>query len=348
MIRYMKFINIPVSQVSSLIGLNRYASPSETLLDLWKKVDIQRIRNIQDFYESKIESLENSITELMSEKARLQKTISSVQEKLSKSPNNVTLKRTLSELEEELSIVEFGLTTNITTIELSQNVKRTRTARDIETDLVSKNKNVVNQERSIEENLSKVSETVSKIVDPEEQRITKAALTSAVNKSHGTRTETSAIELYCREFNTHITQPKENILYNILKNSEVTINLIGRIDGICEMSDSFSFIEVKNRTNRLFKMIPEYEEVQVLLYKMMYNHHLNKKCISAELVECYKGKINAMKCEDLDNSRTNFILHRVLKVVMFIEEILTNDTKATDFLKLSKDQRDGLMLSLFN
>lgn len=348
----MKFINIPVSQVSSLIGFNRYASPSETLLDLWKKVDGERINEIQKFYDSKVESLQEEVTTLLAEKERLQKTISNVQEKLRKTPSssaaNVTLKRALSELEEELSIVEYGLTTNVTTMELARNVKRTRTARDIEKDLVSKNKNVVNQERSIEENLSKVSETVSKIVDPEEQRMTKAALTSAVNKSHGTRTETSAIELYCREFKTHIIQPKDNIIYNLLKNSEVTINLIGRIDGICELNDSFSFIEVKNRTNRLFKVIPDYEEVQVLLYKMMYNQHLNKKCISAELVECYKGKINAMKCEDPDNSRTNIILHRVLKVVIFIAEILTNDTKATDFLKLSKEQRDGLMLSLFN
>jgi hypothetical protein len=348
----MRFINIPVSQVSALIGLNRYASPSETLLDLWKKVDSERIKQIQDFYDSKVESLEEEVTTLLLEKERLVKTISNVQEKLKKTPSssaaNVTLKRALSELEEELAIVEFGLTTNVTTIELARNVKRTRTARDIEKDLVSKNKNVVNQDRSIEENLSKVSETVSKIVDPEEQRMTKAALTSAVNKSHGTRTETSAIELYCREFNTHIVQPKENILYNILKNSEVTINLIGRIDGICESDDSFSFIEIKNRTNRLFKVIPDYEEIQVLLYKMMYNQHLNKKCISAELVECYKGKINAMKCEDPDNSRTNFILHRVLKIVLFIADILTNDIKAADFLKLSKEQRDGLMLSLFN
>lgn len=342
----MKFINIPVSQVSSLIGMNRYASPSETLLDLWKKVDNKRIKEIQDFYEAKIESLEETVTELLSEKERLQKTISSVKEKLLKTPSNVTLKRTLSELEEELTIVEFGLTTNVSTIELSRNVKRTRTTRDIETDLVSKNKNVVNQERSLEENLSKVSETIEKIADPEEQRITKAALTSAVRKSHGTRTESSAIDIYCREFNTHIVQPKENIVHNLLKNNEVTINLIGRIDGICNVNESeYSFIEVKNRTNRLFKVIPEYEEVQILLYKMMYSQHLNKRCISAELVECYKGKINAMKCEDPDNSRTNYILHRLLKVVIFISYLLTDDTKAADFLKLSKEQRDGLILS---
>jgi hypothetical protein len=342
----MKFINIPVSQVSSLVGLNRYASPSETLLDLWKKVDIERIKKIQDFYETKIESLEESVSDLLLEKARLQKTISYVQEKLTKSPSNVTLKRTLSELEEELSIVEFGLTTNVTTIELSRNVKRTRTTRDMEIDIVSKNKNVVNQERSIDENRSMVSEVISKITDPEEQRATKAALTSVVNKSHGTRTESSAIDLYCREFNIHIMQPKENIVYNLLKNNIVTINLIGRIDGLCHLSDTeYSFIEVKNRTNRLFKVIPEYEEVQVLLYKMMYNQHLNKKCISAELVECYKGKINVMKCEDLDNSRTNYILHRLLKVVMYFSQLLTDDTKATDFLKLSKEQRDGLLLS---
>jgi vacuolar-type H+-ATPase subunit I/STV1 len=346
----MKFINIPVSQVSSLIGLNRYASPSETLLDIWKKVDLERIGKIQDFYETKIESLEEEVESLLSEKERLQKTIISVQEKLRKTPSsspaNVTLKRALDELEEELSIVEFGLSTNVTTIELSRNVKRTRTARDIESEIVSKNKNVVNQERSLEENLSKVSETISKIEDPEEQRATRAALTSVVRKSHGTRTESSAIDLYCREFNTHITQPKENIVHNILKNNEVTINLIGRIDGLCHLNDTeYSFIEVKNRTNRLFKVIPEYEEVQVLLYKMMYNQHLNKKCVSAELVECYKGKINAMKCEDPDNSRLNLILHRLAKIVIFVSQLLTDDIKAADFLKLSKEQRDGLIVS---
>jgi hypothetical protein len=66
----------------------------------------------------------------------------------------------------------------------------------------------------------------------------------------------------------------------------------GKIDGITK--DRKTLVEIKNRVNRLFRIIPQYESVQVQMYLQLLG--LEK----AILVECLKTKEHSVLHEDVN------------------------------------------------
>jgi hypothetical protein len=66
----------------------------------------------------------------------------------------------------------------------------------------------------------------------------------------------------------------------------------GKIDGITK--DRKTLVEIKNRVNRLFRIIPQYESIQVQMYLQLLG--LEK----AILVECLKTKEHSVLHEDVN------------------------------------------------
>ena len=66
----------------------------------------------------------------------------------------------------------------------------------------------------------------------------------------------------------------------------------GKIDGITK--DRKTLVEIKNRVNRLFRIIPQYESIQVQMYLQLLG--LDK----AILVECLKTKERSVLHEDVN------------------------------------------------
>lgn len=347
----MVILNIPVSQVAVLIGINKYQTPGDTLLELWKKVDNDRIKRITQFYQDKIDELNYEIENLKNEKIRVEGELEKTNEQIRLYPGNTRIINKINELNEELEIISIGLRTNINSIEKSKNVLKTKTNKEEEIEIVNKyagSSSNLNK-KDLESNKKRVLEITENIEDQEEQRVAKKALLSAANKSHGITKEFDVIGHYCYEYNKQMEIPKNNITFTLLNEDGVQINLIGRIDGILKLPNgTFEFIEVKNRTKRLFKVIPDYEKVQILLYKWMYSQSMNSECTKCELVECYESKINCIECKDQGDLYLNEILNKFWDVIKYVKLLLQDDDYACEFLKMSKDERNAIILSQFS
>jgi len=116
----------------------------------------------------------------------------------------------------------------------------------------------------------------------------------------------------------------------------------GKIDGITQ--DRKTLIEIKNRVNRLFRVIPQYESIQVQMYLQLLG--LEK----AILVECLKTKERSVLHEDVNvisvnrDSYTweNDISPRLEGFVDFVIRII-HDTNLQD--KYLKSKRRSAMVS---
>lgn len=111
-------------------------------------------------------------------------------------------------------------------------------------------------------------------------------LRSKVYTSHGTRTEDKTSAKV--EADTGAKLIRDNAFYNIdvCTLGDVSFVVTGRIDRIEEQPDgSRVLVEIKNRTNRLFKSVVEYEMVQVQVYLQMLG------LVHARLIEQYNNQV---------------------------------------------------------
>jgi len=109
---------------------------------------------------------------------------------------------------------------------------------------------------------------------------------SRVYTGHGTRSEDRTSEKMVVEEN--VTLKKDNSFYriSICEIGEFDFEIVGKIDRIQEDPDgSKTLVEIKNRTRRLFKKVPEYEYIQVQTYLQMLNLE------RARLVEQFNSQI---------------------------------------------------------
>lgn len=111
-------------------------------------------------------------------------------------------------------------------------------------------------------------------------------LRSQVYTTHGTRSEDKTSDKVSADTGANLV--KDNSFYNL---EVTTINgrkfvICGKIDRIEERPDgSRILVEIKNRTNRLFRRVVEYEFIQVQVYLQMLG------LVHARLVEQYNNQV---------------------------------------------------------
>jgi hypothetical protein len=107
----------------------------------------------------------------------------------------------------------------------------------------------------------------------------------------------------------------------------------GKIDGITK--DRNTLIEIKNRVNRLFRIIPQYESIQIQMYLQLLE--LDK----AILVECLKTKEHSVLHEDVNVISVNRnsvswdtdISPRLEGFVDFVIRLIHNEDLQNKYLK---------------
>jgi len=111
-------------------------------------------------------------------------------------------------------------------------------------------------------------------------------LRSKVYTTHGTRSEdTTAVKVASDE---NVKWVRDNSFYNyeVCTLGDMKFVVTGKIDRIEERPDgSKILVEIKNRTNRLFRRVVEYEMIQVQVYLQMLG------LIHARLVEQYNNQV---------------------------------------------------------
>ncbi len=109
----------------------------------------------------------------------------------------------------------------------------------------------------------KIDENIDNILKNKDNSDLKNYINGHINKKRGIKNEDKIIKEYSKKYNKKITDNNSKLyklhLFNIDK---YKFYICGKIDGI----ENNKLIEVKNRKNRLFTFIPEYEQIQIQIY----------------------------------------------------------------------------------
>ena len=162
----------------------------------------------------------------------------------------------------------------------------------------------------------KIEEKLDNIVKKNTTEV-KQYVNGFINKQRGVKNENKIIEKYENRNNTKITN-NNSCLYKIkifdIENNSIYI--CGKIDGI----ENNELIEVKNRRNRLFTFIPEYEKIQTEIYFRLTN--LTK----GKLIQNYNDTQSTFEI-NINNDLWSSILEDLYKVSQIIISQLTTFTK---------------------
>lgn len=138
-------------------------------------------------------------------------------------------------------------------------------------------------------------------------------LRSKVYTTHGTRSEDKTSDKVAAEQNVRLV--KDNAFYNyeVCTLGDTKFVVTGKIDRIEEREDgSRILVEIKNRTNRLFRRIVEYEFIQVQVYLQMLG------LVHARLVEQYNNQVLS---HDIDRDEELWINVIVPGLEQFCQEL---------------------------
>jgi len=137
------------------------------------------------------------------------------------------------------------------------------------------------------------SEASSKInFDPKLNNIQKAEviehLRSQIYTSHGTRSEDKTSDKVESDEKVRLIRDDKFYQFEVCTLGDTKYVVMGKIDRIEEKPDgSKVLVEIKNRTNRLFNSVPEYEFIQIQVYLQMLG------LIQARLVEQYNSQVKS-------------------------------------------------------
>lgn len=128
-------------------------------------------------------------------------------------------------------------------------------------------------------------------------------LRSRVYTTHGTRSEDKTAEKVAVD--EGVTWTKDNAFYthDVCEIGGAKFVVVGKIDRIEERPDgSKVLVEIKNRTNRLFGRVVEYEMIQVQMYLQMLG------LVQARLVEQYNNQVLSHEITRDEEMWTNVIV----------------------------------------
>ncbi len=138
----------------------------------------------------------------------------------------------------------------------------------------------------------------------------KKSIENESNKRYGTIRENFTFNHLIDIYGTNIIIDKEHKIKKLFNN----FYIIGEIDGLL---NNDTIIEIKNRTNRLFHRIYNYEKVQIIMYMHLYGLKHSK------LVENFNNQINIIDL-DMDEDFLKYVLHKIYKFSRFYNELLKN------------------------
>jgi hypothetical protein len=187
----------------------------------------------------------------------------------------------------------------------------------------------------------------------DEKKELKKKLTSATNKNLGTTQECVGIDRYNEMMETTVTDAQRFVKMKLMeyetnsktKSNETSVTkwyLCGKIDGI----DGDILIEVKNRMNRLFQEMKDYERPQVQAYMNLLGL---SKC---HLVECLRKKKETsifIVEEDYDQEYwSEFVMPALLSFIKMFH-ICMKDNKIKELLlTLNEEDCDKFLVKLIH
>lgn len=158
----------------------------------------------------------------------------------------------------------------------------------------------------------KIDENIDNILKNKDNSDLKNYINGHINKKRGIKNEDKIIKEYSKKYNKKITDNNSKLyklhLFNIDK---YKFYICGKIDGI----ENNQLIEIKNRRNRLFTFIPEYEKIQTEIYLRLTN------LTTGKLIQNYNDTQSSFDIS-LNNELWNLILSELHEVSIKLLDLL--------------------------
>ena len=193
--------------------------------------------------------------------------------------------------------------------------------------LCSKTKNIDDMNK-IKKN---ILEKINFLPENEKKEITKS-INNIANTNFGIKNENDITKIYEQKTGNSIIKDNKYIKKIIYESYKFNIIIGGKIDGI--NLETGSIIEIKNRINKLFYTLREYEKVQIMCYIFLFN--TNK----GDLVEAFKKKnnttINIIQV-DFDQNYMNNIITKLISFSDYFYNFINNNDMKINLLKNSDE-----------
>ena len=184
--------------------------------------------------------------------------------------------------------------------------------------LCSKTKNIDDMNK-IKKN---ILDKINILPENEKKEITKS-INNITNTNFGIKNENDITKIYEQKTGNSIIKDNKYKKIVLYESDKFNIIIGGKIDGINLQTGSI--IEIKNRVNKLFYTLREYEKVQIMCYIFLFNSN------KGHLVEAFKKKdnttINIIEVDFDQNYMDNIICKLILFSDYFSKFINNNDMK---------------------
>ncbi len=268
-------INIAVTELPVICGMNPYENIKKTIVKHWKSLDLE-------MYNSML-------------KAGFDKPLTNNSEKI----EHYTKKYKLDTLSADAN--NCSSATNTKDLQKSKN------------DMISK----------IEADIN---------IPANEKEDIKRQIDSLVYTRYGSRKESDAIDIYSETYGVKVVGKQKCIKKLFSSGGNVNWYIIGKLDGLTE--DGSTIIEIKNRTKALFKMVVDYEKIQMMTYMKLFQ---KQKCNLVECLDSPKGKmLNVIELQ-YDENFWNIIDLGLARYVKFMAKFMGNQNEMTNLLTATDD-----------
>jgi PD-(D/E)XK nuclease superfamily len=142
---------------------------------------------------------------------------------------------------------------------------------------------------------------------------------SKVYTSHGTRTEDKTADKVVADTGVRLERDDAFYTFPVCEMDDKNYVIVGKIDRIEVGPDgSRTLVEIKNRTNRLFKRVVDYENIQIQVYLQLLG------LVRARLVEQYNSQVLSHDLTRDDELWENEILPKLKEFCMELHESMGN------------------------
>lgn len=207
---------------------------------------------------------------------------------------------------------------------------------------ISKCLNSANQTELNKEKKALLNAAKEKEISEKDKEALKEAINRVSNTNFGINNETPIIEIYCKDYNKKLIEPKGFVKKKIETNGKIEWHIGGKVDGITE--DKI-LVEVKNRVSKLFKELRSYERVQIQAYMYIFDLSI------ANLVEGIRQK-KGTTISVIEDKFSESIWKDFMKDFEVFTAVFEKTIEDLDFmiglLKEETEMRDNMLWKLIN
>jgi hypothetical protein len=175
---------------------------------------------------------------------------------------------------------------------------------------------------------AEIMESLPKKIKKEDLKEIQKLVNDTSNTVYGTKNETSAVKAFENEKKCKVLSSQLCSEVEIKTDGDDIIILVGKIDGL---TDGGEVVEIKNRVNKHFNKIRDYEEPQIMTYLWM------NKCANGYMVENLNTQsgcnINIIDVEYKDQYVEQQVITNLKRFYKFFIDFMDNEEWKLALLK---------------